>query len=219
MSKQRTTLAPILIYAAVFLAAWALRATVLYRFDAAIASEVWRHAYSNAVKLALWVVPAWLYLRLVDRTNPPRHLKLTTRPANATFAFAATVVYLGAILLFAVFAQGRRLTPHGAGGVALASTVVSSLSEEILFRGFFLNELRERLSFVAANIMTATLFALVHLPNWLWTRGAGVAVLSDLVGVFVFACFLGYLLKKTDSLWFSFGAHAANNVLVSFLRP
>lgn len=219
MKRSRKTLAPVAIYAAIFLAAWALRATVLYRFDEAIASEVWRHVYANAVKLAVWVVPAWVYLWKVDRRDPPRYLKLTTRPKNVGFAVAAIAVYLCAILLLAIYAQGRRLSPHGAGGVALASTLVSSLCEEILFRGFFLNKLCERLSFRAANLAAAALFALVHLPYWLWARGAGGAVLSDFVGVLVFALFLGYLLKKTGSLWLPFGAHAANNVLVGFLRP
>ncbi|MFN2598269.1 MAG: type II CAAX prenyl endopeptidase Rce1 family protein [Pyrinomonadaceae bacterium] len=74
------------------------------------------------------------------------------------------------------------------------------------------------MSFAAANLAAAVLFALAHLPNWLWTRGMSAAVLSDLFGAFVLACFLGYLLKRTNSLWLPFGSHVANNVLVSFLR-
>ncbi|MFL6230198.1 MAG: CPBP family intramembrane glutamic endopeptidase [Pyrinomonadaceae bacterium] len=218
--QSRSSLAPTLIYVALFFAVWTLRATVLYRFDTRIGSDLWRSVYSNVVKFAVWVVPAFVYLLKVDRRDPLRYLKLTTRPEGSKlpFAFAAAVLYLAATCLFGVYGQGRQVS-LSVSGVALASTSISSLSEEILFRGFILNKLREGVGFRAANLATALLFVAIHLPNWLWTRGFQRAVAFDCLGVFLLACLLGYLVKETNSLWAGVGLHVANNVLSSVLRP
>jgi membrane protease YdiL (CAAX protease family) len=219
MAESRPALKPLLVYVGLFFLLWTIRATVLFRVDAGIASEMWRHVYSNAIKFAVWVVPVFFYLRRVERREPFRYLKLSTTPEwkGLPRAFAVAVVYFSLVLLVSLFAQGKRVA-LGFDGLALASTAVSSLSEEIMFRGFLLNELRERVSFPAANATAALLFALVHAPNWLWTRGAQTQIISDLVGVFALACLLGYLLKKTGTLWACVGAHVFNNFLASLLR-
>jgi membrane protease YdiL (CAAX protease family) len=219
MNESRPPLTPIIFYVGLFFIVWTLRATLLYSIDTSIESESLRHLYSNAVKFVVWVVPVFVYLVKVDGKNPFRYLRLSTMPSKASLLFGgvAVVLYFAAVLALSLFAQGKRLS-FNFDGVALLSTSASSLSEEVLFRGFMLNQLRERASFWAANLATAFLFVLVHLPNWLWTRGFQTQLLSDCVGIFVLACFLGYLLKKTDSLWFCVGAHVANNFLASVLR-
>jgi CAAX protease family protein len=220
MTGKRAPLIPLLAFVALFFLAWTLRATILYGIDTDIDSEAWRHVYSNAVKFALWVAPAFYYLRRVGAREPLRYLKLTTRPDRKGLppAAFAVVIYFAIVVLFALFAQGRRASP-AVGGVALASTAVSSLSEEILFRGFLLNQLNERLRFRTANVIAALLFALVHLPNWLWVRGFQAGLLFDLFGVFALALFLGYLLRATNTLWPCVFAHVLNNFLAGLLRP
>jgi membrane protease YdiL (CAAX protease family) len=219
MNESRSPLAPIIFYVGIFFLVWTLRATILYRIDAGIESEALRQLYSNVVKFAVWVVPAFVYLVKVDGKNPFSYLKLSTPPVKATLpvAVVAIVLYFAVVLAVSLLAQGKHLSLNF-DGIALWSTSVSSFSEEILFRGFILNQLRERASFRAANLVTALLFVLIHLPNWLWTRGFQPQLLSDCVGIFVLACFLGYLLKKTDSLWACVAAHAANNFLASTIR-
>lgn len=219
MNESRPPLAPVILYVGIFFLVWTLRATVLYRIDAGIESEALRQLYSNVVKFVVWVVPVLIYLVKVDGKNPFSYLKLSTPPARATlpFAVAAVFLYFAAVLILSLLAQEKRLS-FNLDGVALLSTSVSSLSEEILFRGFILNQLRERASFRAANLATASLFVLIHLPNWLWTRGFHMQLLSDGVGILILACFLGYLLKKTNSLWVCVGAHITNNFLASVLR-
>jgi membrane protease YdiL (CAAX protease family) len=219
MRQSRPTLKPLLVYVGLFFLVWTLRATILYRVDAGIESEAWRHVYSNAIKLVVWVVPVFFYLRRVDGREPFSYLKLNTSPERKSLprAFVAIVVYFSLVTLVSLFVQGKRVSVNF-NGLALASTAVSSLSEEIMFRGFLLNELRERVRFPAANLSAALLFALVHAPNWLWTRGFQTTLLFDLFGVFALACFLGYLLKKTDTLWVCVGAHVLNNFLASLLH-
>ncbi|MDT7543395.1 MAG: protease family protein [Acidobacteriota bacterium] len=219
MAESRPTLKSILIYVCLFFLVWTIRATVLFRVDASIASEVWRNVYSNVVKFVVWVGPVFFYLRRVDGREPFRYLKLSTRPERSGLprALVVVIVYFSLVLIISLFVQGKRVSLNF-NAVALASTAVSSLSEEIMFRGFLLNELRERVRFRSANLLTAILFALIHVPNWLWTRGFQMSLLFDLVGVFALACLLGYLLKRTNTLWVCVGAHVFNNFLSSLLR-
>jgi membrane protease YdiL (CAAX protease family) len=219
MRESRPTLKPILIYAGLFFLVWTIRATVLFRVDAGIASDAWRNLYSNVVKFVVWVVPVFFYLKCVEGREPFRYLKLTTKPERASLprAFVVVISYFSLVLLISLFMQGKRVSINF-NAVALASTAISSLSEEIMFRGFLLNELRERVRFWPANISAAILFALIHIPNWLWTRGFQAGMLFDLAGIFALACLLGYLLKKTNTLWVCVGAHVFNNVLASLLR-
>ncbi|MDQ3820519.1 MAG: CPBP family intramembrane metalloprotease [Acidobacteriota bacterium] len=220
MTDKRAPLAPVLVFVALFFLAWTLRATLLYRIDTSIDSEALRHVYSNAIKFALWVVPVFIYLRRVGVREPLCYLKLTTKPdrKGLPVAAVAVVIYFAVVVLVALFAQGRRVS-LAVSGVALASTAVSSFSEEILFRGFLLNQLRERLRFWTANVIAALLFATVHLPNWLWTRGFQAGLLFDLFGVFALALFLGYLLRATNTLWSCVFAHVLNNFIAGLLRP
>jgi membrane protease YdiL (CAAX protease family) len=219
MRESRPTLKPILIYVGLFFFVWTIRATVLFRVDAGIASEVWRNVYSNVVKFAVWVVPVFFYLKCVEGREPFRYLKLTTKPERRSLplAFVIVIAYFSLVLITSLFVQGKHVSVNF-NAVALASTAVSSFSEEIMFRGFLLNELRERVRFWPANLLTALLFALIHVPNWLWTRGFQTTMMFDLVGIFALACLLGYLLRKTNTLWVCVGAHVFNNILASLLR-
>jgi uncharacterized protein len=91
------------------------------------------------------------------------------------------------------------------------------LFEEILFRGFVLQQLCARLRFWPANLLTAALFMLAHLPHWLWTRGPALSVWLDLAAVFGLACLFGYVVRRSDSLWPGVITHLVNNFLVAVL--
>jgi membrane protease YdiL (CAAX protease family) len=218
MKESRPNIAPLLVYVGLFFIVWTLRATVFYSFDASIESEALRNVYSNVAKLIIWVLPVFVYLIKVDKANPSRYLKLNT-PVNKDglfFALIIILIYFSGVLFISLFAQGKHIKLNF-NSVALLSTSVSSLFEEILFRGFILNKLWESLSFWKANLLAAFLFSLAHLPNWLWTKGPQTQIVVDSLSVFMLACFLGYLVKKTNSLWPSVAAHITNNFLASFL--
>jgi uncharacterized protein len=95
---------------------------------------------------------------------------------------------------------------------------ISSISEEILCRGFFLNRLNESLSFWKANAVSALLFMLAHWPYWLSKSGFSPQVIKDSVNVFFLGCLFGWLMKKTNSLWPAIGAHIANNFLSGLIH-
>lgn len=93
--------------------------------------------------------------------------------------------------------------------LAMLAIVVAPLIEELLFRGVLLSAWLRRLPVAWAVAATATLFALVHLPDlkYLWYGLPNLAML----GV-AFA----WLRLKSGSLWPAVVAHGMNN-LVSLL--
>lgn len=224
-SRRGRTSAALVAYLALFFCVWALRATALFFIDRRIQADSAKAVYSNAVKLAVWVVPVFVYLKFYDRRKPLEYLKLTTRPSGGGLLYAALAValFFACVVLAEPFVSGRSLgavfgSGHALPAIAAASTTASSLLEEIMFRGFVLRQLWERLSFLPANVLTAVLFVLVHWPNWLWTEGFRVGLLATSLSIFVLALLLGYLLKWTNSLWPCVAVHAANNLLSGFLH-
>ncbi|MCI0487021.1 MAG: CPBP family intramembrane metalloprotease [Blastocatellia bacterium] len=223
---QPVSLKPFLIFMALFFLVWAIRATALFFIDRSFQSDFAIQAYSLMVKFLLWVVPAFIYVKALDRRNPSEYLKLATSIRKRDFFYAAVAIFLyfAAVLLIEMGAKGRNLDllygrETSESLKILLLTSISPLFEEILFRGFVLNKLGESLDFWKANLVTAFLFTAIHWPHWLWRNGFQTSMLTTSAAIFILACFLGYLVRKTNSLWPSVVAHIINNFISGSLRP
>ena len=121
---------------------------------------------------------------------------------------------VGAMALFGAYSFGS-LTFHGAkilqwGLVWLGASVLIALSEEFLFRGYTQVTLAEGIGFWPAAIVLSSLFGLVHKmnPGENWTGVANI-VLTGLLWAFA--------IRRTGTLWFAVGWHAAFDFGESFL--
>jgi uncharacterized protein len=225
VSERSTSFKRLLIFILLFFAVWTVRATVLFFIDERIHSEVLSSIYSNAVKFLIWVVPAVIYLRKLDRQPALGYLKLTT-PVNKkglVYAIVISVLYFAATIVFETRVGGKNLHALVAASPAewlrtLAFIFFSPISEEILFRGFVLNKLAEGLKFWMANLLTAVLFTLIHWPFWIWRNGFNGWLIQTSAGIFLLAILLGYVVKLTNSLWPAVAVHIANNFLAHFLH-
>lgn len=204
---------------------WTLRATVLFSIDESIHSDLLRLVYSLVVKVVIWVLPVIGYLWIVDKNGPFRYLKLTTRTDKKGLAYAiiASAIYFSVTVAFDCFVSGKNLTsPSGFSSSEWLRLFLflsfSPISEEILFRGFILAKLRERMSFWIANVVTTGLFVLIHWPNWLWRNGFQSWMIYTAGSISILSLLLGWLVKKTQSLWPSIAVHTANNLLAYLLR-
>jgi membrane protease YdiL (CAAX protease family) len=109
------------------------------------------------------------------------------------------------------------------GGLAIAGSAIAKyaavwavgfvlvgFAEEFVFRGYTLYTLSTGLGFWPAAILLSAAFGAVHLSNtgedW-----AGAA------SVFVFGLFACFTLRRTGSLWFAIGFHAAGDYAESFI--
>ena len=211
------------LFMVVFFVMWALRATVFYSIDHEIESLVGRRIYSESVKFFLWTIPVFLFVIFVDKSNPLTELKLNTKPAKKNLLYAALVSigYFALIIAFEYIAN-KRFLDLNLNSIEilklLASVSVSPVSEEILFRGLILKKLSEMTSFGKANVITSVLFVGVHYPNWLWVNGFQQWILIVSVSIFILSLLLGWLVKKTDSLYPSIIVHIINNFISILLK-
>jgi membrane protease YdiL (CAAX protease family) len=210
------------IYVAVFLLVWSLRATVFIHIDEGIESAAWRNVYSNVVKFAVWVLPALITLR-VWGLRPLTYTKLTTRLDKRGSILGAIValVWLSLVVLVEAVLSHRSVGTillHPEWLSILIGVFFSPICEEILFRGFFLNQLNESFSFRKSNVLSALLFMLVHWPYWVSKFGFSAGVIKDSINVFLLGCLFGWLMKKSNSLWPAIGMHIANNFLSGLIH-
>jgi hypothetical protein len=99
----------------------------------------------------------------------------------------------------------------------LASSFFSPEFEELLFRGFVLPKLNESLPFWPANLLQAALFAAIHWPNWLWVGGLHWSLVPPSISIFILGVLLGWLTRRTNSIWPAVVVHMVNNFIAAFL--
>jgi membrane protease YdiL (CAAX protease family) len=201
-----------------FFVGWTVRATFLLAAEKNMQPPIAREVYGHALRALVWVVPVLVYLRRVDHAPVLAFLKLDRLPRghNLRIALLWIAGFLAAEIALDV-ATGRR---HGVGrwpegwAHALLGLPWAPVMEEILFRGFFFSKLRERVSFLRANLVTSALFVAIHWPGWLTLNGWHPGFLFVTSGsIFLLALVLAYLVERTRSLYPSIALHILNNLV------
>src|SRR6202166_4689168 len=128
--------------------------------------------------------------------------------------FLEITAVVGLIYAFGGYVFGP-LALHGAqvihwGVLWLLCLTFVGLFEEFLFRGYTLFTLSSGIGFWPAAIVLSVLFAAVHLEN----SGEGRV---GVAGVFVVGLLWCFTVRRTGSLWFAVGMHAAFDFGETFL--
>lgn len=94
------------------------------------------------------------------------------------------------------------------------------LTEELLFRGFILQQLAAITNnFWIANVMTTCLFVITHFPYWIFIeKYSMMQILYQSISLLWMILFLGFLIKKTQSLWPCIIVHSWNNFMSEAIR-
>lgn len=129
-------------------------------------------------------------------------------------AFILIPIYLAGGCSFQGLALHGREFVHYAVLWALA-TLALGFGEEFLFRGYLLKTLGEGIGFWPAAVVLSSLFGLVHLlfkPHEDWI---------DPISVALYGLFWCLTLRRTGSLWFAVGFHAASDYadMIVFAEP
>ncbi|WP_052330063.1 CPBP family intramembrane glutamic endopeptidase [Thermicanus aegyptius] len=167
------------------------------------------------VKIAIWVLPVFVFLRTLDRTNPILYLKLNKKPKANLWTGSAIIIT--AILLYindhllgdAEFGIFKGLS-YWLNGVLLAGII-----EEIVFRGFILQKMSAFMKFYKANLLTSFLFVLIHFPIWIANNQTLESFISNSIVIFLLALIWGYTFKRTGSLWSVIVFHSFFNLLIA----
>ncbi|WP_217270022.1 CPBP family intramembrane glutamic endopeptidase [Neobacillus endophyticus] len=96
----------------------------------------------------------------------------------------------------------------------LKAVIFAGMIEELLFRGFFLNKLASRMNFWRANLVTTIMFIFIHYPLWLSLNKSAFDIASNSVYIGIISFALGYIWKKTNSLWGPVLFHTSNNFFI-----
>ncbi len=223
--NMKTTAKTLTVFLLAFYLAWVARATVFYSaVDLSISDETGRLVFSNLVKFLLWVLPAVAYIFWLERDRPFKAMKITTPIDRRGLAIglAVSLLYFVLVFTFEKFQSGRTLAPlllasPGVWLLTFAQVFFSPISEEIMFRGFVLPQLAGRMEFWKANILQAVLFTAMHWPNWLWVNPNIPQILVISIGILMLALLLGWLLRRSNSIWPPVAVHIVNNFLAAFL--
>ena len=95
-------------------------------------------------------------------------------------------------------------------------TMATAVSEEILFRGFILQQLLKKVPNLLANLITSIMFALIHIPILLFIYNADIQFMSIGMYIVLVSSFMfGYLYIYTKNLWSPILAHFVYNLILS----
>ena len=202
--------------------------------EAARATRIADAVNGNVLGLMLFVYPAsllWLgfcRVRLDKRSFVSlglRHPRAASNLGRGLVAGALAIAILWAILWLsgalavggisdaARAAGGRVVFPLLGWAIAFAAV---GFFEEVTFRGYALHNLTRWLGWKTAVATQAAIFAVVHLGNVALAppseqASALLAALGALPSLFLVAVFFALAYRKTGSLWFPIGFHAAWN--------
>ena len=175
--------------------------------------------YSELTRALGVLLAAWLMSRLEGRRLGEYGLPWSPKQARlflqgAAFGIVEISAIVGVLAAAGYYSFGP-LEVHGAElakwAVFWAAVfVVVGFFEEYTFRGYAQFALNKGFGFWPATIVTSLIFGVVHLGN----PGESWMGILGVVAVGIFWCFT---LRRTGTLWFAFGMHAAFDFGETFL--
>jgi membrane protease YdiL (CAAX protease family) len=169
-------------------------------------------ALENLAKLSIWTVPVFLIVRLGERQSPLDYLKLRRGWRKGLLYGLGLGAAFSSYLVAVSLPGGFSFDPGFTWGKWISGVLLVGITEEVVFRGYVLQKLAARFAFRWANLITSLLFVLIHVPRWIRDgRAIGLGLLAAILYLIAFSILLGWILKKSDSLWACMLAHAINN--------
>jgi CAAX protease family protein len=205
---------PFVAYLVLFFALWTGWVLWIYPRMAELGQTTLAYALlSIALRVLLWVLPVFLYLRFVDRVNPLEYLKLTRYwQRGVLVGLAISLVNFGGTLLR--FGPPQLSMQYVTWNSILGTSILVGFIEEIPFRGFIFQKLQRGSSFWKANLMSSLLFVGIHLPGWISPH---VFTVPQAITIFLIGVILAAVFYFSRSLWSSIVAHSLNDFFASVL--
>lgn len=160
-----------------------------------------------------WIIPTFLYIIYVNQCNPLAYLKLTTNIGKGLLWAVAGGLWFVLGISYRHFLQGAPINLHLSFGTWLNMIVLVGFFEEIPLRGLVFQKLNELLGFWPASLLGSFVFVCLHIPYWISIGKPLISFASTALYIFVFACLLCFVLKRSGSLWGCIIIHGLNNLL------
>ena len=207
--KQR--FAPFIIYLIVFHVFWMWGYVFgIYPQMKSLGDRTLLYALVNiSLRLLVWVLPVFLYLRHIDHQDPIEYLKLKQNWRRGV------VIGLALSLLNFLGSMARFGAPHPSVQSLTWNSVIGTsfligLIEEIPYRGFILQKFEERYGFWVAFLLSSLLFLSIHIPGWLSLH---LLKAESAISVFIFGAVMAIVFRYGKSLWGPIIAHSLNDFI------
>ena len=221
MLKNKKLTAAFILFAVWIYSMWSLVHIFLYPIMEAGIKEQWLFALTEdgLIKNLVWTLPAVL---LIKRFSSELHIGI-----RELFSFRKDCVKytLIAVALAAVVIGGSVIRKHGfeiSPDYDVSAFIVFlfvGISEEAVFRGFFLNASlagnESRKAQVIALLINAVMFLCIHFPRWIY-KGTFVSAFTGagFVTVMLLSCLFGYVTLKCRSIWPAVIIHSVYDLAV-----
>ncbi|GHO46005.1 CPBP family intramembrane glutamic endopeptidase [Ktedonospora formicarum] len=212
--KAKLPFSPFIAYLFLFYGLWIGWVYLIYPPIQALGPATPTYALVNIVsRLLIWVIPVFVYLRYIDHVHPIAYLKLNQYWKRGVFlGFAFSLLnFVGMLLRFG--------SPHPSissitWNNILSTSLLIGVFEEIPFRGFIFQKLKEKFPVWIANLLSSLLFLVIHLPGWIMLH---VLTWSNVFSIFVLGVIFAVIFYFSKTLWSSIITHSLNDFLSSVL--
>jgi membrane protease YdiL (CAAX protease family) len=209
-APQRQPSALFFVYVVLFHGGWIAWPYLVYPRLVSIGEHSLSYALIHiGLRLLIWVVPVFAYLRSVERVEPLGYLRLTRHVGRGVTIglFVTALNVAGSIARFGLpHPSMARITWNS----MLGTSFFVGFIEEIPYRGFMLQQIESRSRFWTANLLSSVLFVGIHLPGWIALHQLST---DRVVTIFVFGVVMAVVFKYSGSLWAAIVAHSANDFL------
>jgi len=207
----------IILFFSLLLVIWGLYAFLYHSVIKSSLGDWGIEIVGASIKLLLWSVPAVVLAR-----NYRGDLLLTLREMFTTKVkpIPYVLVFLGflAINLVSSIVLHGKITIIRPDPIAslLGDVLFVGVTEELLFRGFFLNALLRKTKTVYAHLISSAMFLAIHFPGWIF-GGTFTDLLSALAGcasIFAVSIVFGWTFMKSRNIIIPIILHMSWNLMV-----
>ena len=170
------------------------------------------------VRVGVVLLPAVVISKTQRNVSAWDYFRLRKRWLRGTIiGFITSAAYLALVALFQMQNPSFEL-PSGLA-IWFNFIVGSPLAEELLYRGMLYAELERVMKPIWAMLISALMFAILHLPVWIIMDQLDIAaIIGNFFQIFAYGLAFAALLRFTRSLWAPLAAHWLNNfVLLSIV--
>ncbi|MBD7910144.1 CPBP family intramembrane metalloprotease [Clostridium sp. Sa3CVN1] len=163
-----------------------------------------------SIYIFIFIVPVFIYIYKVEKTNPFEYLKLTKNSLKGILIGTIVSLMLIGLLIIKNILIGSFHMNFNIGILWISGMLVGFL-EEIPVRGFLLQKLDSKYSFWTANLITTFIFTSLHIPTWI---NSGTNILQSSITTAMVSLAFGYLFKEYKSLWVTIICHSVFNLCI-----
>lgn len=202
---------------------WSLHNALLLPMEEKWLEPSLREPLVIGLRVLVWLPLFGLHLMRYESRRWLEALGLSTplRLRNTLWVFVVGISYLVATRLLVRIAAGAPAQTASLATVFFSFHMlgvwVVVLLEELVLRGFLLGQMLLDMRARRAVLLTALLYASLHLPGWVARDGWHIGLIVSSLVIFLLGVLLGWARVASGSLYPALLLHFANNALAIWL--